>query len=1074
MEASVPGVEDMAITWTPANEILAQDIAEAEAKLQEKKQWQPIALKYQQSAVVIPESIVTPGGIPQPAIVEPSQRQIVRYAPVTTDVAPVATTAAPAITTVTEPVKPESTPWWQRTLQVFAAPFQWVDDYIIKPGLSTITQPIIPDLKREVGEDYFAWKKREWEAWQTPGVDLDMPWGKWRIDLKGVAEQLPWLLIPGVGTAGKTVGGVTKGAAGIAGMLAKTGTAGRIIGKGLELSPWGIVERTTAKVVGGTAKAVAKKSAQLGEKVGERFVGKTTPRVLTTAETKLVSVANKLKVAEKEFKLAEHRELRPEQYRPLAEIGERVRRGDITPSEGKVLQDQALASVKGIKDKFSIDVSAEAFTKNDVDELLKPLYRRAENDFESRTLANAMEDLLLYGKIPEPKQIQRFAEIYPKEVADALDEIIKLPGDVLAKTWDVMNIARASLSSMDLSATLRQGLILGITRPTAAIKAFPRQLKAFASEKLALQMDDLMRQDTLFDDFVRRGGYIAPIEKAAGLSRMEEAFSSKIAENIPWVRRSERGFVTYLNQLRFEAYKTARSSMVAQGAGDKELKLLVDFVNYASGRGVLPKKLETYAPALNAIFFSPRLQASRIELPVILGKMLLSDKGYMRKEAARALLGFVGGGTAVLGLLNQTGIGTVETDPRSSDFAKLKIGETRFDIWTGYAQYARFVAQMLTSEKKQAYGNMSKEERLDIATRFLQSKYSPAMGLVYDLLKGEDYAGAPIAKDTAGLIDTARKKILPLTVQDLMDAIEQDGMNPMAIGTGVAAGLGIGVLTYIDEFTRKRNKIAEELGYESWSAIDPIKQRELEKLPEMQRMAIEFDHQMMGTMWGDWHSAGRAAEDLFREEVEQATAKYRQSGNGVQYRKDISDAFTIRKGAYAAREKDERFEEIVSRFNAATPQEQLVKLGTEQQAIRIYEEALFGDDMYDEFGDYRWDEAEIRKAILKQPIAQGGIGEELYNYVEEYRGVKYDDFPEEYKELAQAKIALKPYWAVKDQAMELKGWDNESKLNPYQKRWLDSFVGKMRKRMKIIAYREEAKTGSKGLWYYYNKFYTES
>jgi len=989
--------------------------------------------------------------------------------------APTATVAPAPVVTPTVPeetVKPESQPFWMKALQVFAAPFQWVDDYIIKPSLSTIANPIIPNLKREVGEDYFAWKKREWEAWQTPGVDLDMPWGKWRIDMKGVAEQLPWLLIPGVGTVGKTAGGVTKGAVGLAGMLAKTGKAGRVVGKGLELSPWGMVEKGTAKAIKGLGKLSAK-TEEIGAKIGEKAVGKAVPRTLTTAENKLVSVAKKLEVNQKAFKVAEKEQLGHEQYKELAKIADRVRRGEITPSQGKVLQNDALSKIKGVKEQFNIDVSAEAFTKDDVDELLMPLYRKAENDFESRTLANAMEDLLLYGKIPEPAVLQKFGEIYPKEVAEALGTILKQPMGVSSKIMDTLNISRATLSSMDLSATLRQGLILGLTHPIAAIKAFPKQLKAFASEKLALGMDDIMRQDPVFDEFIRMKGYIAPIEKAAALSRMEESFASRFAEKLPGIRRSERGFITYLNQLRFNSYKAARASMVAQGAGEAELKQLAKFVNLASGRGELPKSIDQYAPLLNSVFFSPRLQASRIELPFVLGKMLFSDKPYMRKEAAKALTTFLGGGAALLALINESGVGKVETDPRSSDFAKIKIGETRFDIWTGYAQYARFIAQMLTGEQKQAFGNMTKKERLDTVARFLQSKSSPALGLMLDLLKGEDYVGAPIAQDTEGLRQTLIKKMAPLTLQDLLEAAEQDGMNPMAIGTGIAGGLGIGVLTYVDEFTKKRNQIAKEMGYETWSAIDPIKQRELEKLPVLQEAAIEYDRQMMGTIWGEWHSAGNAAEEVFKENVDNAVRKFRTDGNGVEFRKNVSDAFMARRGAYSAREKNESFAEIVERFKTESTPEALVKLGTEQMAIRIYEKALFGDDMYDEFGDYRFDEAEIRKAKLRLPTGQGGLGADIYDYVEEYRGLKYEDMPAEYKELAQAKIVMRPYWDITRQAMELKGWTDEKSLNPRQQAWLDSFVSKMRKRMRLQAYRQEQSTNEKGLWYYYNRFYTE-
>ena len=40
----------------------------------------------------------------------------------------------------------------------------------------------------------------------------------------------------------------------------------------------------------------------------------------------------------------------------------------------------------------------------------------------------------------------------------------------------------------------------------------------------------------------------------------------------------------------------------------------------------------------------------------------------------------------------------------------------------------------------------------------------------------------------------------------------------------------------------------------------------------------------------------------------------------------------------------------------------------------------------------------------------------MFDYVEEYRGAKYTDFPTEYQELVKARTILKPYWEVKGDA----------------------------------------------------------
>lgn len=956
----------------------------------------------------------------------------------------------------------QSKPIWARALEMFAAPFEWIDNYVIKPGLATLLNPLIPNMEREVGENVWEQRKREWEEWKTPVIaKLDMPWGEWTIDLKGIVEQVPWLLVPGAGTAAKTVGGVVKAGTGIAGMLSKAGKIGKAAAKVVEYSPWGLVERGTSKAFGTAFKLVNEKSKQLGARIGSRFVGVSQPAQVAPEVAKLTKIFKELVVpARKRFEAALPKELRDRQEAIVKEIQDGVRSGRISAKDAPDLQKKALGAIDGIKEQYKVNVpqapnqpivgpvSPDALTVQDVDNLLKTVYDSAQHGLENMDTAEALQNLFRHGELPMPYQIKKMAEIYGDEFASAVSELGKAPNGVLAKALDILNIPRASLSSVDISATLRQGLILGLTHPTAAFKSFGRQLKAFASEKLALDMAAVRKADPLYQEFLQHGGYIAPLEKAAKWAAMEESFASKIAENIPMVRRSERGFITYLNELRFAAYKQARNAWVAQGAKEGELRLLADFINNASGRGELPRNLDKYAPLLNTFLFSPRLQMSRMELPVILGKMLFSDKPYMRKEAARALVTFLGGGTALLSLAKSAGA-EVETDPRSADFAKIKIGDTRFDIWTGYAQYARFIAQFMTGEKKQAYGNMSKAERLDTASRFLQSKTSPAVGLLVDLLRGEDYLGKPLAKDTKGLIDTVKAKMMPLVLQDMMDAIEMDGMNPLALSTVAASSLGVGTLTYVNDFVKARNEVAQQLGYKTWSEIDPIKQREIEKLPRLQAAMLEYDRQSMGTAWGNWRLAGNAIEDAFTQEVELASEKYRLSGDGMQYREDIQDAYTARRGAYNARQKDEQFAEIVARFNSQSDPERAVKLGPEQMAIYAYEEALEGADMYDVFGDYRFDEAEIRKAQLKE-----ALGEELYNYVVEYKGLRYEDLPPEFHELQKAKQVLKPYWDIQSEA---------DKYFPKETRAKERFIARRRKVLRRL---------NKEVDYYLKLFYT--
>ena len=935
--------------------------------------------------------------------------------------------------------EPISVPFWQRALQIFAAPFQWIDENIIRPGLAVTaaTVQIMPEVERLPGEDFWEWKKRSWAKWETPGINISVPWRDepLRLDVRGIMELAPWLLIPGAGQ----VGGGLRAARGVAGVLGKLGTAGRVLGTAVEYSPWGLVEKTAGVAIKGGIRAVGKVSERVSTVVGEKLYGKI-PELPppTAAEVELIKFFKKEVIPARTKFEEKLPSLRAEQELVAQEPFARARGGKITYEQALLESEKALGEVPGIRAGFA--VKARQITTEEMEEFFTKIDSWAERGLVEKDTIGAMRNTLLGIDLPEPHHLRDFAKVFGKDFATAIGKYAKLPRSRKEAIIDAMNIPRSIIASWDISAVARQGSILSLLHPTQVPKWFGRQIKALLSEKWSLEIDDAMRADPLFKEFSASGAYIAPLREAT-FTTAEELFASRLAHRVPGIRRSERAFATYLNQARFDSFKSAYNAMTAQGATAKDFKLLGEFLDIVSGRGRIPASMERFMPVLNLSLFSPRFQASILQLPRQLGRMLLSDNPYMRKEAAKALVTFVGGGAGLLALLNGTGRAKVEIDPRSGDFGKIKIGETRLDIWRGYVQYARFVAQLLTGERKSAYGNMSKAERQEIAWRFLQSKASPAFGLMVDLLRGELYFGQPIFKDTTGFLKAAREKVIPLAVQDIIDAMEQSGTNGALVAA--PALLGVGALTYINDFVKVKEKIAREMGFDTWDDVDPKTQREIQnRNAELQAATINFDRQVMGTAWGDWRLAGNAIEDVFRNNVELAVTQFRATGDGYKFREKVADAFTARRGGYSAREKEERFEEIVRRNKTPDTLESLVALGPEQLAIKIYNNALYGDDMYDEFGDYRFDEAEIRKRQLRQQLDAMQPG--LFNYVEEYQNVKYETLPPEFQELMRAKKVLRPYWQVRDEVINI---FKEPKTQ-WQANRIDRMITKVRKNLR--------------------------
>jgi len=310
------------------------------------------------------------------------------------------------------------------------------------------------------------------------------------------------------------------------------------------------------------------------------------------------------------------------------------------------------------------------------------------------------------------------------------------------------------------------------------------------------------QSETLYKDpdwgiFALHKGYEAPMPGiTTAIGRRTEFFASNLLERIPligtFVKASERPFTIGGNYLRFQSFKKWLN--LARKAGfDDDITHdgLVKLANWASGRGNIPQWAGQGATFVNALLFAPRYVASRLQLPTL----LWHPSPFVRKEAARTLVQFMGAGVSILSLAALAGA-KIETDFRSSDVGKIKIGNTRLDIWAGYIQWARFLNQIARGESKVVgTGKIRKKNRYRSVLNLIQSKESPMASVFSDLLAGTTYTGEPVYGKGANVPKLIRERITPLFVQDLWDAIETDGL--MGGITAAPGVLGIGVTSFV-------------------------------------------------------------------------------------------------------------------------------------------------------------------------------------------------------------------------------------------------------------------------------------
>jgi hypothetical protein len=400
------------------------------------------------------------------------------------------------------------------------------------------------------------------------------------------------------------------------------------------------------------------------------------------------------------------------------------------------------------------------------------------------------------GTVPQKNEIGLLEDVFGSKFAKEIVDINKTTGQKIREgILSVANIPRAIMSSFDFSAPFRQGLVLTVNHPVSAIKAGGQMFKAAFSPKVYNGWLEELKAGDSFNRIKDSGLYIADARHVAGtLNDKEEAFMSNIAEKIPVLGRvikaSERAYNTYLNKIRVDTFNSMADRYTASGQGDEEnLKSLAKFINTATGRGNLGR-LEKIAPELNTVLFAPRNMASRLNM--LNPAWYVGLKGPAKKEAIKSAGIVLATGLTTLAIAKAAGA-EVNDDPRSTDFGKIKVGDTRYDIWGGFQQYARVATQLLSGQKN-VQGDVSKADRLDTATKFVRSKLAPIPASTVDIAEGTDYVGQPV---TVGSL--AQKNLLPFGVQDTL------GTDLSTTASALPSVFGVGFQNYSSNQTGARS-----------------------------------------------------------------------------------------------------------------------------------------------------------------------------------------------------------------------------------------------------------------------------
>ncbi len=434
------------------------------------------------------------------------------------------------------------------------------------------------------------------------------------------------------------------------------------------------------------------------------------------------------------------------------------------------------------------------------------------------------------------------------------------------KIYSVVNIPRSIMSSLDLSAPMRQGIVfIGYKEYW---KAFAKMFtligpsgennykwlntKISTSENYALSQAARVAYSSVEGEFTSR----------------EEDFQSEYARKIPvlggLIKVSEQAYAGFLNKLRYDMFdrfiteyrkagifngtqKDADGNLVLTPEERELLLGLGRFINSATGRAELmgsvgktqiydARRLSGFA---NATLFSARLMQSRVNMlnPIFYYNL----PKPVRKQAIKSMISF--------GVIHALVIGSlalmfpdeveVELDPRSSDFMKVRIDNTRVDLGGGFNQYLvlgtriaswlynntltfgdrqadrvgldldledkKIANKKTTAGNYKIYGQGSGnqvETYGDTLLDFLRSKSSPQLSLVVDNMVEEDYVGRPVT-----LEGSVVSRLFPMTLTSIYQAYNEDSPVPLPAIAGLTL-FGAGVSTYPDP-TRNPKEVLE-------------------------------------------------------------------------------------------------------------------------------------------------------------------------------------------------------------------------------------------------------------------------
>lgn len=535
---------------------------------------------------------------------------------------------------------------------------------------------------------------------------------------------------------------------------------------------------------------------------GEAPVAEALPetRIPTKPEEDL-TVAGRLKEALKgASKAREEQELlyKEERSKRYAELKKAQQEG-----LGKKSYENSLAALKGELPKADFQSVENQFSQPEIDELFDMITKTDTlSEYGKLSAYKGLADVMS-GRVPQPKSLEHLRETFSDDFVKTVMSKRSLLAKSLGGFGEVWNLPKSLMSSVDLSAPLRQGI--GLIHRKEFWSSFVDMFKYAAKSK---NFDNLSREIKTHPNYALAEESGLSLTTTGDRLSAEDVFQSHLGEKIPVlgavVRGSERAYVGFLNKLRFDTFNSmvnqAKTAGIDLHSDINAAKAVSNYVNIMTGRGHLGGA-EKASKLLNGIFFSPRMISSRLDILTapargIAGRGFIAEiPPALRKEAAKSYAGIVAAWVTTLSLASMAGA-KVSMNPFSSDFGKAVDKNIHLDPGAGFGQFVvagakALFRKSLPSGKTKTTDLVAKGNTpLDSDIKFLINKMHPSLTFFIDQQRGKDSVGVPFEFHKALI-----QRLTPMGLPDIVEALKEEPNN-RGLAYGILGLLGQGLSVY--------------------------------------------------------------------------------------------------------------------------------------------------------------------------------------------------------------------------------------------------------------------------------------